>query len=140
MRVPVVAILIGLFPAFAVPQSLGDAAQRQAARRATEASAPAKERVYSDEDLRRGAEVPDVVPPVSGATEPAASDDLPPASALEAEEPVRAELDREAAERKQREQYWRQASGSARARLASAQRQLDAVCGTGERVLVLTGG
>jgi hypothetical protein len=140
MRVPVATVLIGLIPALAVPQSLGDAAQRQATRRATEASAPAKAKLYRDADLRREAEVPGPLPAVADATEAATADTLPPPSAVEAGEPVRAELDREAEERKQQEQHWRQASGSARARLASAQRQVDEICGSGGRVLVLTGG
>jgi hypothetical protein len=51
---------------------------------------------------------------------------------------VRAQLDREAEERKRRERTWRHLAGAARASLAAAQREHDAVCGPG--VLVLTGG
>jgi len=39
MRVPVVAVALCLAPALAAPQSLGDAARRQARKRTTEAPA-----------------------------------------------------------------------------------------------------
>jgi hypothetical protein len=145
MRVPVVAVVLCLAPALAAPQSLGDAARRQARKRTTEAPAT---RVYTGEDLRPEAEAPGVVPsvagetgpvpPVAGLTETAAPDAAPPPPAVAAEDAVRAALDRETAGRLQRERYWRQLTGAAHARLAAAQREQDAVCGPG--VLVLTGG
>jgi hypothetical protein len=145
MRVPVVAVALCLAPALAAPQSLGDAARRQARKRAT--GAPAA-KVYTGEDLRPETDVPGAVPavagetgavpPIAAGTETAAADAAPPSPALATEDAVRAQLDREAAERKQRERHWRQVAGAAHARLASAQREHDAVCGPG--ILVLTGG
>jgi hypothetical protein len=142
MRVPVVAVLLCLAPALAAPQSLGDAARRQARKRTTEAPAA---RVYTGEDLRPETDTPAAVPseagtvsPVGGETETAAVDVALPPSAPAEEDAVRAQLDREAAERKERERYWRAASALARSHLAWAQREHDTVCGPG--VLVLTGG
>jgi hypothetical protein len=145
VRIPVVAIALCLAPALAAAQSLGDAAERQARKRGKEAPAA---RVYTGEDLRPSeADVAEADPPVAGEPEAVPSAAGEPASAAEvvspppehvAEDAVRAQLDREAAERKQRERYWRQVAGAARARLASAQRGHDAACGPG--VLVLTGG
>ncbi len=135
------AIALCLAPALATPQSLGDAARRQARRRGTEASAP---KVYTGEDLRPTddageavssvASEPEEVPAVAGETAEVGS----PPPALAAEDPVRAQLDREAAERKRRERHWRQVAGAARARLAAAQHEHDVACGP--LVLVLTGG
>ena len=142
MRVPVVVVALCLAPALAAPQSIGDAARRQARKRTTEAPAA---RVYTGEDLRPANDAPGAVPagagtgsPVGGETEAAAVDAAPPPSAPATEDDVRAQLDREAAERKERERYWRAASALARSHLASAQREHDTVCGPG--VLVLTGG
>lgn len=142
MRVPVVAVALCLAPALAVPQSLGDAARRQAHKRTTEAPAA---KVYTGEDLRAEPDAAAAVPseagtvsPVGGETETAAVDAAPPTSAPATEDAVRAQLDREAEERKRRERSWRQRAGAAHARLASAQREHDTVCGPG--VLVLTGG
>ena len=132
MRVPVVAVLLCLVPALAAPQSLGEAARRQAHKRTTEAPAV---KVYTGEDLRPETDTPAAVP---GETETAPTDTAPPPSALATEDDVRAQLDREAAERQERERYWRQVAGAAHARLASAQREHDTVCGPG--ILVLTGG
>jgi hypothetical protein len=135
------AIALCLAPALATPQSLGDAARRQARRRGTEAPAP---KVFTSEDLRPtddGGEAvssvasePEAVAPVAGEAAEVGS----PPPALAAEDAVRARLDREAAERKRRERYWRQLTGAARARLAAAQHEHDMVCGP--LVLVLTGG
>jgi hypothetical protein len=140
MRVPVVAILIGLFPAHALSQSLGDAAHRQATRRAAQAPARDGARAYGDEDLHRVSGAASAEPAVAGTAGDSAGDEGSPTSATEAELAVRAELDREAAERQQREQHWRLVCGTARARVTSAQRQADELCGTGSRVLVLSGG
>ncbi|HYN03292.1 MAG TPA: hypothetical protein VE359_12665 [Vicinamibacteria bacterium] len=140
MRVPVVAVLLCLAPALAAPQSLGDAARRQARKRTTEAPAA---KVYTGEDLRPETDAAGAVPseagtesPDGGETETTAVDAAPPAPATE--DAVRAQLDREAEERKRRERSWRRRAGAAHARLASAQREHDTVCGPG--VLVLTGG
>ena len=70
-------------------------------------------------------------------------DDGPAPTAIEAPDladpdPVRAELEREAAQRRHREYVWRGLIRSSRARLASAERQNEIACGPG--VLVLTGG
>jgi hypothetical protein len=144
MRVPVVAVLLCLAPALAAPQSLGDAARRQARKRTTEAPTT---KVYTGEDLRPETDAPGAVPSEAGTvrpvgdeteTETAATDAAPPPPALATEDAVRAQLDREAEERKRRERSWRQRAGAAHARLASAQREHDTVCGPG--VLVLTGG
>jgi len=141
MRVPVVVVAVCLAPALAAPQSLGDAARRQARKRSTEAPAA---RVYTAEDLRPETDAPGAVSSVSGETGTVRSvggeteTATPPPPALATEETVRAQLDREEAERKQREGYWRQVAAAAHARLASAQREHETVCGPG--VLALTGG
>jgi hypothetical protein len=134
VRVLVVAIALCLAPALAAPQSLGDAARRQAGKRSAEAP-PAK--VYTDEDLRPAADEPAGVPSADDTLAADGADAAPP-PAPAAEDAVRAQLDREAEERKRRERTWRHLAGAARASLAAAQREHDAVCGPG--VLVLTGG
>jgi hypothetical protein len=137
MRVPVVVALC-LAPALAAPQSLGDAARRQARERSTQAPAT---RVYTEADLRPKGDAPEGVPADPSATETrteAAAVPVASAPALTSEDAVRAQLDRETEARKQRERFWRQLAGAALARLAAAQREHDAACGPG--VLVLTGG
>jgi hypothetical protein len=63
-----------------------------------------------------------------------------PASRREsgAEDSVRAQLDREAEQRKRQELLWRQCSLQAQARIDDAKRARAAACGPG--VLVFTGG
>jgi hypothetical protein len=146
MRVPVVAVVLCLTPSLAFPQSLGDLARLQACKRTAAAPAPAAPRSYTDGDLR-----PKEDGAATGTARTAPAESVTPHPALEADEPlggqiepqaaeasVREELDREAADRKQRELCWRQVGRAAHARLASAQREHDAACGLG--VIVLAGG
>jgi hypothetical protein len=131
-----------LASATALPQSLGDAAQRQAKKRSERS--PTATKVYTDTDLRSDAgetavadtkavssaesEPPGGVPTVAS---PTGRDPAP-------DDPVRAQLDREAEQRKQQELAWRQRARQARARMDAAKREHDLACGPG--VLVLTGG
>jgi hypothetical protein len=59
-------------------------------------------------------------------------------SAREADDPVRAQLDREAKERQQWEQSWRQAAVASIQRFQYAQAEYDAACGP--RALNAAGG
>jgi hypothetical protein len=145
MRVPLVTLALGLAPALALPQSLGDAARRQAQDRAKRAPAAAK--AYTDGDLRaQGADTassvrettPAAVPPSETPEGADAVAALPRTLAPDGEDPVRAQLDREAEERKQRELRWRRSAAQARARLDAAMREHAAACGPGQ--LVLPGG
>ena len=142
MRVPVVAVLLCLAPALAAPQSLGDAARRQARKRTTEAPAA---RVYTGEDLRPETDTPGAVPseagtvsPVGGETETAAMDAAPRLRLRRRRMPCARSSTARRTSGSERERSWRQRAGAAHARLASAQREHDTVCGPG--VLVLTGG
>jgi hypothetical protein len=116
LRVPVVTVVLILTPVLAASQSLGDAARQQARKRTTAAPAPATARVYSDADLHSEADGPDAVPADGGEAAQAAAGASPPRAAVAedpvragaarasgAVDPVRAELDREAARREQRE-------------------------------------
>ncbi len=144
MRVPLVTVALYLAPALVFSQSLGDAARRQAEKRAGRASAAAK--AYTDADLQArvgDADTqgdPDASPLDSGPAPGGAPAVTPlvPAPPLASDDPVRAQLDREAEQRKQLELRWRQRAGRALARLEAAQRGYEIVCGPG--VLVLTGG
>jgi hypothetical protein len=121
----------------AAPQSLGDTARRQARKRPMQAPAT---RVYTDADLRPKEGAPEssaANPPIAG--EPADAAAVPfPDQGRTAEDGVRAQLDREAEQRKRRELFWRQLAGAALANLALAQREYGAVCGAG--VVFLSGG
>jgi hypothetical protein len=141
VRVPAVVLALCLGPALGLGQSLGDAARRQADRRA---GRPSEAKSYTDADLRP--EEPDAAPVDVRKTQPPASatpDRRPavtrprPRGDGDAED-VRAQLDREAEQRKRQELLWRQRALQARARLEDAKRGHDAACGPG--VLVLTGG
>jgi hypothetical protein len=148
MRVPLVTVALYLAPALVFSQSLGDAARRQAEKRAGRASAAAK--AYTDADLQArvgDADTPgdpDASPLDSGPAPGGAPGGAPavtplvPAPPLASDDPLRAQLDREAEQRKQLELRWRQRAGRALARLEAAQRGYEIVCGPG--VLVLTGG
>ena len=138
MRIPVVAFALCLVPALGAPQSLGDAARRRAQ---TRASQPPPTRVYTDADLRTKGDKPERAPVDPSASEETVDAAAVPAAAVSgrtAEDTLRAQLDREGEQRKQREAFWRRQAGAALARLAAAKRDHDAVCGPG--VLILTGG
>jgi hypothetical protein len=137
LRVPVAAAVLCLIAPLAAAQSLGDAARRQARKRATEApkSGTAATKSYSESDLVSGRDPSTLTPPPSG------EDDPRPAEAARSPEAadalLRAQLDREESNRKERDRSWRDRCQAARARLESAQREYDAACGPGK---VLTGG
>jgi hypothetical protein len=145
MRVPLVTVALCLAPALVLPQSLGDAARLQAKRRTERAPAVAK--AFTDDDLRAEAgatATADAEGTSSARAEPGPPDGaagaavVAPERAPAPDEAVRAQLDREADQRKQRELLWRQRAGQALARLDAAHREHDVVCGPG--VLALTGG
>jgi hypothetical protein len=138
MRAAVVIVALSLAPALAAPQSLGDAARKQARERSRQALPP---RVYTEADLHGKGETPagtpaDLPAPSTRADAPAGT--ATPAVKETSEDAVRAQLDREAEARKERERAWRGLARAALARLAEAQRGYDAACGSG--AVVLTGG
>jgi hypothetical protein len=143
VRVPAAVLVLCLGPALALGQSLGDAARRQADKRAGRAPTTAK--TYTDADLQpeeseTAAARPQDTPAATSPTpdrRPAVAP-APPAGEPATEDAARAQLDREAEQRKERELVWRRRALQARARVDAAQREHDAVCGPG--VLVLTGG
>jgi hypothetical protein len=144
MRVSFVTVALCLAPAFVLPQALGDAARRQAQDRT--GHPPAKAKAYTDADLeaKGDAAAAEGEAETSSAASASPSDGGPQAGPVLSTQPsasedaVRAQLDREAEERKQQELLWRQRAGQAHGRLDAAKREHDAVCGPG--VLVLTGG
>jgi len=141
MRVPVIAVALCLIPIVAAPQSLGEAARRQARRRTTRAPAT---NVFTDKDLKPQGEEPGpdpAEPPatagnVAGVRVSDATRVATPAPA--GEDAMRAQLDRDAELRRRQELAWRREAVYALSWLTAAQRQHDVVCGPG--VLVLTGG
>jgi hypothetical protein len=141
LRVPVFAVALCLIPVLAAPQSLGEAARRQAGQRTRRTRATS---VFTDEDLKPNgaAPHPDALdsPAAAGTVDEVAPSD--PAGAANrapaGEDATRAQLDREAELRRQRELAWRGEAAHARSWLAAAQREHDIACGPG--VLVLTGG
>jgi hypothetical protein len=138
MRAAVAIVALSLAPALAAPQSLGDAARRQARERSKQAPAP---RVYTDADLHGKEESPASAPAdlAAPSTRSDAPDETVTPGANEAsEDAVRDRLDREAEARKERELTWRRLAREAVARLTTAQRGYDAACGGGGAVL--TGG
>jgi len=138
MRAAVVIVALSLAPALAVPQSLGDAARKQARERSRQALPP---RVYTEADLHGKGETPASAPadlPAPSTRADAHAETANPAVKETSEDAVRAQLDREAEARKQRELAWRGLARAALARLAAAQGGYDAVCGSG--AVVLTGG
>ncbi len=160
MRVPAVAVALWLVPTLAAPQSLGEAARKQARKRST--GAPAT-KVYTDTDLRpAGERLEEVVSAPAAETNAAApgapaglpaagkpasvrlpasgAEWLPPTPGVTATtgDPVRAQLDREEAVRKQQERSWRQRASQVRAHLEATQLEYDATCGRG--LIVVAGG
>jgi hypothetical protein len=131
-----------LVSATALPQSLGDAARGQARKRGERS--PTATKVYTDADLRSDAgetAVADTKAASSSESEPPGGVPAvaPPTGRDPApDDPVRAQLDREAEERRQQELAWRQRARQALARMDAAKREHDLACGPG--VLVLTGG
>ncbi|HVO13303.1 MAG TPA: hypothetical protein VMX54_21360 [Vicinamibacteria bacterium] len=149
MRVLVAAAALTLVPALSTPQSLGEVASRQARQRS---SGEHSAKVYTDADLLATEPVTVPVPASTANTNPAASAErrarvapgdtaLPrslagaPASLVD---PVRAQLDREETDRRQRESYWRQLAAATRQRVEATQRAYDETCGRG--LIVPTGG
>jgi hypothetical protein len=135
MRAAVVILALPLAPALAAPQSLGDAAQKQARERSKQ-TVP---RVYTEADLHEKGDPPASAP----ADLPAPPADAQAGTATrgakqESEDAVRARLDRDAAARKTQELAWRGLARAAAARLEQAQRGYDAACGSGP--VVPTGG
>ena len=161
MRVPAVAVVLWLVPTLAMPQSLGEAARKQARKRS--AGAPAT-KVFTDTDLRPSGQRTEGVSaettteasaPAGGATTAlAGSGEIPstrptlsdvqwppsaPRPAATAEDALRAQLDREEGARRGRERYWRQSAGQALAHIEAMQREYEASCGR-SRLIVVSGG
>jgi len=138
MRAAVVTVALLLAPALALPQSLGDAARKQARERSKQPPPP---RVYTEADLHENEDAPDTVPvdpPAPSTRADAAAGTATQSAKATSEDEVRAQLDREAEQRKEREREWRGMARVALARIAEAQRDYDAACGSG--AVVLTGG
>jgi hypothetical protein len=138
MRAAVVIVALSLAPALAAPQSLGDAARRQACERSKHAPPP---RVYTNADLHGKEEPPASAPadrPAPSTRSDAPDETMTPGGKEASEDAARAQLDREAEARKERELTWRRLAREAVARLVTAQRGYDAACGSGGAVL--TGG
>jgi hypothetical protein len=143
VRVPAAVLALCLGPALALGQSLGDAARRQAEKRAGRSPATAK--TYTDADLQAeeseaAAASPQDAPASTSPTPDRGPAVTPPTApgGPATEDAVRAQLDREAEQRRERELVWRRRARQARARVDTAKREHDAVCGPA--VLVLTGG
>lgn len=155
MRVPGVAVALWLVASLATGQSLGEAARKQARKRSTGTAAA---RVYTDTDLRPHG-LPDTAParPASGVDTPApvtvspaavtpllllapTAPSWPPTATDPAAttDPVRAQLNREEAARRAREQTWKQRASQALARIEITQREYDASCG--RSVFLVAGG
>ncbi len=147
MRVPDVAVAVWLVASLATAQSLGEAARKQASKRAAGA-APAK--VYTDSDLPTHGladAAPPALPNKADAPAVAAPFLLPPTAPSQppqatdsaaATDPVRAQLNQEEAVRRAREQLWRQRASAALARIDLTQREYDASCG--RSVFLVAGG
>jgi hypothetical protein len=138
-----VVLALCLSPALALGQSLGDAARRQGDRRAGHAPATAK--TYTDADLHPEESETAAANPRDAAPDTSTTADagravapLPPAGEPATEDAVRAQLDREAEQRREREFLWRGRAREARAHVEAARRERDAACGP--TVLVLSGG
>ncbi len=138
MRFAVVTVALSLAPALAAPQSLGDAARKQARERSKQTLPP---RVYTEADLHVTGDTPVSAPadlPAPSTRADAHAGTANPAVKETSKDAVRAQLDREAEGRKERELAWRTLARAALARLAAAQGNYDAVCGSG--AVVPTGG
>ena len=138
MRDAVVIVALSLAPALAAPQSLGDAARKQARDRSKQTLPP---RMYTEADLHGQGDAPASAPadlPALSTRADAHAGTATPSAEEESEDAVRARLDREAEAREKRERAWRGLARAALARLAEAQRGYDAVCGSG--AVVLPGG
>ncbi len=107
MRVAVVTVALSLAPALAAPQSLGDAARKQARERSKQTP---PSRVYTEADLHVKGDTPVCAPPVRPASSTRAeahAGTANPAVKEMSEDAVRAQLDREAEARKERERAGR---------------------------------
>jgi hypothetical protein len=135
MRAAVVIVALTLAPAFALPQSLGDAARKQAHERSKRTLPPS---VYTEADLHGKADRPASAPadlPATSTRADAHAKTASPAAKETSEDSVRDQLDREAEARKEREREWRRLARAALARLAEAQHGYDPVCGSSAVVL-----
>lgn len=136
MRVPIAVFVVSLVPILASPQSLGDAARGAASRREAQPAA----KPFTDDDLRSRHVVETGAPPSpsdGAAASPAAKAGVEPRSPRSsvnqdaepaAKDPVRERLDREAEERRGRDQSWKQGALALVERLRSAQRSYQAAC------------
>jgi hypothetical protein len=123
MRVLAFATIFVSLAAAAPGQSLSDAARQEAGKRARRGET-AKLRSFTDSDLTHGApERTEVV----GAPTPSQSEPAPKATS--SVDPVRAELDREAERRHQKEVTWREYMASVTMRFELAKHDYELACG-----------
>jgi hypothetical protein len=116
--VPVRALLIlgiVLLPGLAAGQGLGGVAREEAHRR-SDAGTPGGAHRYTDADLRTE---PEDDPGARGED---------PAADRDAADPLREELDRASARRKERERRWRERVATVRAQLATARKEHEVAC------------
>lgn len=132
MRVPALATILVSLAAAASGQSLGDAARQEAAKRARRGET-AKPRAFSDSDLTHSAAERTEV---ADASAPSKSEPAPKATS--SGDPVRQELDREAARRHEKEREWREYMASVTKRLETARLDYELACGP--RAINLAGG
>jgi len=132
MRVLAFATLFVSLAAAAPGQSLSEAARQEAAKRARRGET-AKPRAFTDSDLTHGAPERSEVVSVSTTSESA-----PAAKATSSVDPVRAELDREAEGRRQKELTWREYMASVTMRFELAKHDYELACGP--KAIDLAGG
>jgi hypothetical protein len=124
-----------LVPSAALAQGLGGAARQASERREQVRSARGEAPCFTDDDLRAGPELADP------ASDPATVEEgQPGATSVDSTDhaQLREELDRARSRRAERERQWRQRFAKARARVAAARQEHDAVCHTGK--VFVTGG
>ena len=138
VRAAAVLVALSLAPAFASPQSLGDAARKRAHERSKQTLPPS---VYTEADLHGKGDKPASAPadlPAPSTRADAHAETANAAAKETSEGSVRDQLDREADARKERELEWRRQARAALARLAQAQQGYDSACGSG--AVMLPGG
>lgn len=118
MRVPLVVAALCLVPSLVAAGSLGEAARREATKRA---KALQGSRSYSDSDLSAS---PGAAPATPLSAEDGSGAPVPAEETLSGDA-LRAQLDRDEQERRTREQYWRDLARQALAAIERAQGELE---------------
>ena len=115
MRTAVAMVVLALLPLAAFPDSLGDAARKEAERRAKNRASGVKAPTYCDGDIRTHTPDDD---------ETAAARPKPAASPTPDEAQARRETARDEEKRRKEEQAWRQRAAAIRDQMDAAQRFL----------------